>query len=704
MSEINYEFRKRYSVVHNPNRRDINKKCPSDMIEVTGDWCISVPKDADAVLMNAARDLVDYFFTSMKVSLRLVCECEADKYEKKIVYGTDSKIKDYSYRFAVLENEIILCGQNSRMAAQAGYFLEDLMNLEEGPFVQKQNAVRTSLFNPRMVHSGYGLDMFPTEHLKNIAHAGISAILVFVKGVDTTPKGYEDFSDLCYRAAQYGIDVYAYAKMANRKHPDDPDAEEFYDNLYGKIWDRCPGFKGLIFVGESCEFPSKDEHTAMIRRLDNVDENGKWVGWVDKPYPGWWPCYDYPDLMNVVKKVVYKRRPDADIVLWSYNWCDAPAADRKALIDTMPKDIALQATFEMGETVMRDGVANKTVDYTLFFPGPGYYFSTEAEYAKENGLRFYSMTNTGGLTWDVGVIPYLPMPYQWIKRYEGMVNAHYKYGLVGTMDSHHFGFSPSFIGDLAKWAFHAPHVDLDETLHKLAARDFAPELADKVCEAYKLMSEGINHHISTNYDQYGPCRMGPSYPFVLFEHEDDIEIPTVPYAHFGGNHITCPVYGFHADANGFDLFKSEEEKAKFDYEIKNYRTAEDYYNRASEILESLLPSVPERKRENATRIAGLCKFIRNTMRTAIGIKEFAKLKFILKDTHGEKRNETVDTLLEICKAEQKNALDTIPLVEFDSRLGYEPSMEYMCDKAHIDWKLGLLHEVMEKELPSYYEK
>ena len=48
--------------------------------------------------------------------------------------------------------------------------------------------------------------------------------------------------------------------------------------------------------------------------------------------------------------------------------------------------------------------------------------------------------------------------------------------------------------------------------------------------------------------------------------------------------------------------------------------------------------------------------------------------------------------------------DTIPLVEFDSRLGYEPSMEYMTDKAHIEWKLNLLRDVMEKELPSYYEK
>ena len=92
------------------------------------------------------------------------------------------------------------------------------------------------------------------------------------------------------------------------------------------------------------------------------------------------------------------------------------------------------------------------------------------------------------------------------------------------------------------------------------------------------------------------------------------------------------------------------------------------------------------------------------MRTAINIKEFAKLKFILRDTHGRERNETVDKLLEICRAEEKNALDTIPLVEFDSRLGYEPSMEYMTDKAHIDWKLGLMREVMEKELPSYYEK
>ena len=116
-----------------------------------------------------------------------------------------------------------------------------------------------------------------------------------------------------------------------------------------------------------------------------------------------------------------------------------------------------------------------------------------------------------------------------------------------------------------------------------------------------------------------------------------------------------------------------------------------------------IEKIPERKKENAYRILALCLFYRNTLRTTIGVKEFAKRKNSLLDTHGKERNKLVDEMLELCRAEVKNAEDTIPLVEFDSRLGYEPSMEYMTDKAHIDWKLALIKDVIEKELPSYYE-
>jgi len=702
-AEVNYQFRQRMSVVHKPNRFDSTKIPGDGQIEVTSQWCITYPGNADKVLMNAVRDLEDYFTVSMGLDLKVMREDGIGSH--RIVYSVDPQLPSNAYRFKATAEQINLIGCNSRMAAQAGYFLEDLMNLCEAPYLDPADTVRTSLFNPRMVHSGYGLDMYPAEYLLNVAHSGISSLLVFVKDVDITPHGYQDFNDLCVRAAAYGLDVYAYSYLANKLHPDDEGAEEFYENLYGRLFDRCPYFRGLIFVGESCEFPSKDPNCTGMRRKDNRGPDGKPLI-TGKPHPGWWPCYDYTDWLNLIRKIVYKRKPDADIVLWSYNWGSKPDEARKALVDTLPKDIALQATFEMCETVERDGIQNRTTDYTLFFAGPGHYFKTESQFAKENGLRLYSMTNTGGLTWDIGVVPYIPAPYQWMKRYEGMVKAHYEVGLCGTMDSHHFGFYPSFISDLAKWAFYAPSTDLDDILHKLAARDFAPEYADDVCQAYKHFSDGIHHLISTNPNQYGPCRCGPAYPFVLFDNPD-VQIPTVPYAHFGGNKICFPNYGMTVVGGVYEmnnLIATEEMLAKFNYEIENFKQTAALYDSGTRILEEIIPSIPARKQEDAQRILGLCKFIANTARTAVNMKEFYKCKVALTGAAGDAVKPLVEQIYAICQRERENVLATVPLVEFDSRLGYEPSMEYMCDAAHLQWKLSLLDALMNKELPELLKK
>ena len=313
------------------------------------------------------------------------------------------------------------------------------------------------------------------------------------------------------------------------------------------------------------------------------------------------------------------------------------------------------------------------------------------------------MTNTGGLTWDVGVVPYEPAPYKWIERYEGMIKAHEELGLCGTMDSHHFGFCPSFISDLAKWAFHYPKVDLEKTLKQIVARDFAPEYVDEVCHAMKLWSNAIGHMIPTNHDQYGPCRMGPAYPFILFDNAD-VEIPTVPYAHFGGNRICYPVYGFSLLRKQWwaGIIDTEENRKKFNYETENFRRARDLFNQGCEIVHGVIDKIPERKRENAMRIYGIAKFMANTSETAVNIREFFQLKRSFDGVSAEENNRMLDELTAICLREFENAKATIPLVEFDSRLGYEPSMEYMCDAAHLEWKINLLREVIEKEIPSLY--
>src|SRR5690606_26467471 len=75
-----------------------------------------------------------------------------------------------------------------------------------------------------------------------------------------------------------------------------------------------------------------------------------------RPSPGWWPCTDYPEWLDMVKRVVRRHTPDADIVFWTYNWGYAPEEDRLALIRSLPTDISLNVTFEMFEPIRREGV------------------------------------------------------------------------------------------------------------------------------------------------------------------------------------------------------------------------------------------------------------------------------------------------------------------------------------------------------------
>ncbi|MBQ2785025.1 MAG: hypothetical protein IJF02_00765 [Oscillospiraceae bacterium] len=59
-------------------------------------------------------------------------------------------------------------------------------------------------------------------------------------------------------------------------------------------------------------------------------------------------------------------------------------------------------------------------------------------------------------------------------------------------------------------------------------------------------------------------------------------------------------------------------------------------------------------------------------------------------------------MINLIKNEVENARNTIPLVEFDSRLGYEPSMEYMCDREHLELKIAQCENMLENEKPKYF--
>jgi hypothetical protein len=697
--ERKYGFRKRLEVVHKPNRRDQAIQPDAGELEITEDWRIVIDEAAGPLLVNTAKDLQDYLWTSMNVSVRLtrtrdVAEA-ATGWGSVIVMATKEQLpemgealaKSRTYRIGVEENRVIVCGYDERGAAQGSYYLEDLMNLREAPVLAFMDVTREPLFSPRMAHSGWGLDRYPDAHLNAMAHAGIDAIMVFVKDVDETPEGYQDFNYLVNRAELYGLDVYVYSYLTSRLHPDDPDAQAYYDSTYGKVFQACPRFKGVILVGESCEFPSKDPNTTGKLRLEWPADQQQ-----TKPSPGWWPCHDFPQWLTLLSGTIRAHNPNADIVFWTYNWGYAPKEDRLKLLRELPENITLQVTFEMFEQMRNEHVTNVCVDYTLANVGPGEYFSSEAVVARERGIKLYAMSNTGGLTWDFGVIPYEPFPGQWNRRHQAIRQAQEDWGLSGLMESHHYGWWPSFVSEVAKWAYWRPSPTYEEVLGKLAKRDFGKEAAPYVLEAWNAWSEAIRYYIPTNEDQYGPFRVGPSYPLIF---RSSVQIPAAKHAMFG-NEIVITNYEPQDDA------RQSLGVSRIDVEIRSLERMLEQISAGNASLEQAMLLTPDNKQEDGARMLVLGQFIARSLQTTIHVKQWWKLKRqLLNEVDTGKALQLLERMEELARSEIANAEATIPLVEADSRLGWEPSMEYMTDTAHLLWKISQVQVVLDGEFPNY---
>ena len=685
MTEKNYDFRKRMLEVHKKDRRTA-KPLGEGQIEIDGSWSISFPEESP-FLGGRAEDLRDYFSVSMGIDLKL----SQGVSDKVIIYETDSALsKDGEYKVDVSKDRIRLIGKDERAAAQAGYLLEDILSFEQAPYLNEGVTSRAPAFRCRMVHSGIAEDDYPDEHLNAIAHSGINTILLYVCGINKTDLHELDFNDLIARAAKYGIDVYAYSHMESKLHPDDEGAEEFYDRLYGELFRQCPGIKGVIFVGESTEFPSKDPRTSGMSWLKNRGPDGKRL--INKPSPGWYTCSDYPQWMNLVKDTIRKVKPDADLVFWTYNLGGCPEKDRIELINNLPSDITLECSrLEKGLSGIRQDVFVDVADYTSSFPEEGSVFTSEAIAASKKGMPVYTMTNAGGLTWDIGVVPYIPAPYLWAKRYEAMKRCSKEYGLCGSMDSHHYGFCPSIISELAKEYLDTEAPDGEKIIERLIVRDWGEENKEAVERAYRIFSDAVYDHITSNIEQYGPLRIGPAYPLVLFA-DEDIKLWSYPGARHHGNMICFPNYRKNAPLGKADY-------GRFDKEIAAFKSCAERMISASDELFEIVKTLPENKRDDARRIAGVAQFVGRTYLTTYHVKRWYREKLSIKENDGDIA-EHIDELKRIGTLEIENVKAAIPLVEFDSRLGYEPSMDYVADRAHLEWKLEQVKRVLEEELPS----
>ncbi len=644
------------------------------------------------IVSHAKNDMHDYIKVCFGVK-----ENGANPVKIKLIV-TQSNLEDVcSYKGRIIEicdNEIVINAFDERGLAQAIYDLEDMMTDRKVPYLLKGKTKNKPMFSPRMTHSAYDLDVFPNKYLLKLAKTGIDAILLFVKGVNKSSMGeYYDINDLCDRAESYGIDVYAYCYCSVFHSPYADDAEEVFDKAFGSVFKAHNKLKGMVFVGESVQFPSRDARTTgrTHREFLNADNLPD-----PKPAPGWWPCEDFPQWLDVVKKVIRRQKTDADIVFWTYNWGWAPEKERIELIDKLPTDISLLVTFEMFQNLPTNyGITERVCDYSVAFEGPGDYFLSEAKAAKRRGIRLYTMCNAGGRTWDFGCMPFEPFPQQWMRRYQALRECNEKYGLCGLMESHHFGHYPSFITQISTKAFNYFADDKDKILSDVIG-GFAEGQTDKCLEALNYWSDAIKMYMPTDDEQYCAMRVGPAYPLALGLYPrppESLYFDVKPKHSKGGITEEYHLQSGRKSAEGLFTLHS----VRMRVEMKILKDIIALIKKGLKILKEL-----PKKSKTIKRLINMGEYMLCCFTTDINVKKMYiyRQRLFIASSNKEVKS-IIDNIRKLGIAEIKNAEKALKAVDKDSAIGYEPTMGYAGDRTHIEWKIRQVKHMMTHELAIY---
>jgi len=671
--EENYAWRARLAQLFEKDIRDPAFVPEAEDFVLQDGFAIVLPPDADEVLLNGARYLQQFLSVSLDIGALVVRHSVAGHNAVTVEIHPEYE-SEKAFALTVSAEGISVTAHDSRGGMQAMFLLAEEMDLRRAAAIRMGIFRRKPKFSPRMVHSGYSNNEYPDFHLTQIARAGMDALLVYVSQPEQHSADKNDYADLIRRAAAWGLDVYAYSTIRGKYHPKDPQAAAYYEAGYGELFRRYV-FKGVILVGESVGFPSEDENASPTGTDRYVP--------VGKPVTGFWPCRDYPEYVSLIRDTVRRYRRDADIVFWTYNWAPTPVEKRLELIEKLPTDISLLVTFELQQASALPGTDYKQVvtDYSISHIGPSEAFTTEAEAACRRGIRLYTMANTAGNTWDMGCLPYQPAPYRWLERFAAVCKAKQQYQLTGVMESHAYGFWPSFISECAKFAYETDG-DAQAYLDRVLARRFGRENLPTLRRALQLWSDAYTHIPPDAEDQWSAMRIGPAYPFGFTE--------SCAYPKEKGSEGMFYFDFYPAQNEGWHAVSS----VRIQPETAQLQRAEALMQEGNTLLAGI--QTPNTALEY---LMNLGREILCYLRTAIHLKQWQLLRLQLM---GATDNQTVLRLCEeaeeLLLAERQNACEAIPLVQRDSRLGWDPAMLYSGDAVRIDFKCRYLDYTVQTKL------
>ncbi|MBR6373193.1 MAG: hypothetical protein IKS20_08425, partial [Victivallales bacterium] len=175
----------------------------------------------------------------------------------------------------------------------------------------------------------------------------------------------------------------------------------------------------------------------------------------------------------------------------------------------------------------------------------------------------------------------------------------------------------------------------------------------------------------------------------------EIAFPAAPYAHFGGR-IVKTLY------QPYENINQAPGAIRYPIELRSLDKLIELWQEGIRLYEAAINAAPERKREHLSWELNMGKFMLHAFKTCRNTKQWWLLNQAMIHAPNTKvALERLDEIEALAKQEIQNAQEAIPYVQKDSRLGWEPSMEYVGDEWHINWKIRQVNSVINGDIADY---
>ncbi len=515
------------------------------------------------------------------------------------------------------------------------------------------------------------ISSYPEGLLQRLAAQGVNAVWLHtvLRTLAKDPK-YPEFGEgserrianlrkLVARAAKYGVKVYLYMNEPRAQVPSFfekdgrmalrgvaqrdgtsyamctscPEVRRWMRDALEQVFRQVPGLGGIFTITASenlTNCPSRGDHLKCPRcakrsRAEIVAE-----------------------VNNTLIEGMRRGNPDAEAVVWDWAWPDDAEPEIIRLLDT--RNCRLMSISERHVPTCRGGVPSKTGEYSISVVGPGVRATNFWHQARAAGLKTAAKVQPGA-TWEFSAIPYLPTMDLVAQHAFNLAHE----DVDGVMLSWSLGCCPSpnltAYRDIGR-ATKSP----DEFLDALAVRLYGPAAAPLARKAWTAFSDGFREYPFHNGTIYtAPHHMGPSNPLYLEPTGYAATMVGIPYDDIRRWRSIYPEQVF-VDQMAKVAAGFGEGCARFDAMVAKCTGAQ---------------------RANARREAGM---FRAAYLHFVSVVDQAR--FVMARERRDKaasdaeRAAATAKMREIAARELATAKALLPLVQADSRIGYECSNHY----------------------------